>query len=182
MSYATSRSHAARRPGRAGGRPLGRRGAAGQGSELAELLGTTAGFVPQIIGPLVQRGWIRSDPGPTGGYWCLLTPPPTRCSVLDVIEAMRAAIRRAASWRSRSCQAGGPVRPACAVGARTQPPPRRLGRHPGDPGGRPRGRLDDPDDRSRLARCRPPGVQGGCAADRAPEAGRSRSNRRYWAS
>ena len=38
-----------------------------KGTELAELLGTTVGFVPQIIGPLVQRGWIRSDPGPTGG-------------------------------------------------------------------------------------------------------------------
>src|SRR2546421_167059 len=29
--------------------------------ELAHQLDTTAGFVPQIVGPLVKRGWLRSD-------------------------------------------------------------------------------------------------------------------------
>ncbi len=57
--------------------------------DLAEALGTTAGFVPQVIGPLVKAGWVRSDPGPTGGY--------TSCvdlgdvSVLEVIEAVDGA-------------------------------------------------------------------------------------------
>jgi Rrf2 family protein len=37
-------------------------------SDLAEALGTTAGFVPQVMGPLVRVGWVRSVPGPTGGY------------------------------------------------------------------------------------------------------------------
>ena len=54
--------------------------------ELARQLGTTVGFVPQIVGPLVKRGWVRSDPGPRGGY-------PARAglddvTVLDVIEAV----------------------------------------------------------------------------------------------
>jgi Rrf2 family protein len=37
-------------------------------ADLAELLGTTSGFVPQVMGPLVRIGWVRSVPGPAGGY------------------------------------------------------------------------------------------------------------------
>ena len=54
--------------------------------ELAERLDTTPGFVPQVIGPLVKAGWVRSDPGPAGGY--ALTGSPADVSVLDVIEAI----------------------------------------------------------------------------------------------
>jgi len=36
--------------------------------DLADALGTTAGFVPQVMAPLVRAGWVRSVPGPTGGY------------------------------------------------------------------------------------------------------------------
>lgn len=57
-----------------------------KGAELAERLGTTAGFVPQILTALVRRGWVRSDPGPTGGY--ALDVPLSTVSVLDVIEAV----------------------------------------------------------------------------------------------
>jgi DNA-binding IscR family transcriptional regulator len=35
---------------------------------LAEVLETTIGMVPQIVGPLVKAGWVRSNPGPLGGY------------------------------------------------------------------------------------------------------------------
>ncbi len=55
-------------------------------ADLAEGLGTTAAFVPQVIGALVKRGWIRSDPGPTGGYTLVVSPE--RVSVLDVVEAV----------------------------------------------------------------------------------------------
>lgn len=55
-------------------------------SELAERIGTTAGFLPQAMSPLVQHGWVRSDPGPSGGYVAKLDP--TAVSVLDVIEAV----------------------------------------------------------------------------------------------
>ena len=54
--------------------------------DLAERLETTAGFVPQVMGPLVRVGWVRSDPGPTGGYRS--TVPLASLSVLDVIEAV----------------------------------------------------------------------------------------------
>lgn len=54
--------------------------------DLAEKLSTTTGFVPQVVGPLVKAGWVRSDPGPTGGY--SLQPGAERVSVLDVIEAV----------------------------------------------------------------------------------------------
>jgi Rrf2 family protein len=57
-----------------------------KGGVLAERLGTTAGFLPQVLSPLVARSWVRSDPGPTGGY--TLTADLTRLSVLDVVEAV----------------------------------------------------------------------------------------------
>lgn len=54
--------------------------------ELAEELETTVGFVPQVIGPLVKAGWVRSDPGPTGGYVARVGL--ADLTVLDVIEAV----------------------------------------------------------------------------------------------
>ena len=35
---------------------------------LADELETTIGMVPQFVGPLVKAGWVRSNPGPLGGY------------------------------------------------------------------------------------------------------------------
>lgn len=53
---------------------------------LAEALGTTAAFVPQVVAPLVKAGWVQSDPGPLGGYQCVVDLDAV--SVLDVIEAV----------------------------------------------------------------------------------------------
>jgi len=53
---------------------------------LADALGTTSGFVPEVVPPLVEVGGVRSDPGPTGGY--ALGAPLEQLSVLDVIEAV----------------------------------------------------------------------------------------------
>src|SRR5512143_1403144 len=53
---------------------------------LAEALDTTPGFVPQVVGPLVKQGWVRSDPGPRGGYSAAVDLD--RVSVLDVIEVI----------------------------------------------------------------------------------------------
>ena len=55
-------------------------------SDLASALGTTAGFVPQVMSPLVREGWIRSVPGPTGGYEPLVALD--ALAVLDVVEAV----------------------------------------------------------------------------------------------
>ncbi len=53
---------------------------------LAEELETTVGFVPQVVGPLVKRGWVGTAPGPTGGYAAV--PGHDTTTVLDVIEAV----------------------------------------------------------------------------------------------
>jgi Rrf2 family protein len=57
-----------------------------KGSDLAELVCSTAGFIPQVLAPLVQKRWVRSDPGPTGGY--VLIGDLDDISVLEVIEAV----------------------------------------------------------------------------------------------
>lgn len=55
-------------------------------SELADRLGTTVGFVPQVVGPLVRQGWLTSEPGPLGGYRSSVALD--RLDVLSVIEAV----------------------------------------------------------------------------------------------
>lgn len=55
-------------------------------ADLAGALGTTTGFVPQVMGPLVRAGWVRSIPGPTGGYEPVAALD--GLSVLDVVEAV----------------------------------------------------------------------------------------------
>ena len=57
-----------------------------KGPQLAEIVGTTSGFVSQVLTPLVRAGWVRSDPGPAGGY--RLTSDLHDVSVLAVIEAI----------------------------------------------------------------------------------------------
>lgn len=60
-----------------------------KGSALAGELGTTSAFVAQVVGPLVKVGWVRSDPGPTGGYVNCVSLD--EVSVLEVIEAVDGA-------------------------------------------------------------------------------------------
>lgn len=57
-----------------------------KGRRLAELCGTTPSFLTQAVAPLVKAGWVRSDPGPTGGY--RLDVDLRQVSVLQVIEAV----------------------------------------------------------------------------------------------
>jgi Rrf2 family transcriptional regulator, iron-sulfur cluster assembly transcription factor len=53
---------------------------------LAERIGTTPGFLSQAMTPLVARGWVRSEPGPNGGY--LLVTEPAAIDVLAIIETI----------------------------------------------------------------------------------------------
>jgi Rrf2 family protein len=53
-------------------------------SALAATIGTTPGFLNQVLAPLVRAGWVRSAVGPTGGY---RYASPAAPSMLDVIEA-----------------------------------------------------------------------------------------------
>ena len=57
-----------------------------KGPELAEIVGSTPGFVSQVLTPLVRAAWVRSDPGPSGGY--SLTADLDDVSVLAVIETI----------------------------------------------------------------------------------------------
>ena len=59
-------------------------GSKSKSSELAELIGTTPGFLSHAMSVLVQRGWVESVPGPLGGYTATFNPQDV--SVLDVIE------------------------------------------------------------------------------------------------
>lgn len=60
-----------------------------KGPELAVAIGTTPGFLPQVVGPLVRAGWVVSDPGPTGGYRAAQDAEnASGPSVLEVIEAV----------------------------------------------------------------------------------------------
>lgn len=63
---------------------LSERGDRTKAAELAEEVGASKGFLTQVMHPLVQRGWVRSDPGPTGGYAAAFEP--AAVSVLEVIE------------------------------------------------------------------------------------------------
>ncbi len=57
---------------------------------VAEGIGTTPGFLSQVMAPLVSNGWVRSEPGPTGGY--VLIGEMTQVSVLELIEAVEGKI------------------------------------------------------------------------------------------
>jgi len=54
--------------------------------ELAERLGTSSGFLTQILNPLVQAGILTSSRGPGGGY--RFGVDPAGLSILDVIETV----------------------------------------------------------------------------------------------
>lgn len=53
-------------------------------SELAAALGTTPSYLPQVLRPFVDAGWVVGTPGPTGGYR-LETDLSTK-SILDLID------------------------------------------------------------------------------------------------
>jgi Rrf2 family iron-sulfur cluster assembly transcriptional regulator len=65
---------------------LGTNGRRAKGAELAEHVRASPGFLAQAMTPLVAKGWVRSDPGPTGGY--TINVDLGEVSVLDVIEVI----------------------------------------------------------------------------------------------
>ena len=67
-------------------RALGAASTRVKGPALAEIVGTSAGFVAQVLTPLVRVGWVHSEPGPSGGY--SLAADLGDISVLAVIEAI----------------------------------------------------------------------------------------------
>ena len=67
-------------------RALGDGGRRMKAGELAHQVASSAGFISQVAKPLVDAGWLRSDPGPAGGY--ALAVDLAEVSVLAVIEAV----------------------------------------------------------------------------------------------
>ncbi len=54
-------------------------------SSLAEQVDTTPSFLPQVMAPLVHRGWVQSGRGPGGGYE--LTESAYEARLLEVLRA-----------------------------------------------------------------------------------------------
>ena len=76
-------------------------------SELAHRIGTTAGFLSPVMTPLVTNGWVRSEPGPAGGYSAAVDLGDI--SVLAVIEAMEGPTDTGhCVLEDRACALGGP--------------------------------------------------------------------------
>lgn len=67
-------------------RSLAETGGRVKGPALADAVGSTSGFLSQVLTPLVRSGWVRSDPGPAGGY--SLAVDLGSVSVFAVIEAI----------------------------------------------------------------------------------------------
>jgi Rrf2 family protein len=57
-----------------------------KGPTLAAAVDSSAGFLAHAMTPLVRAGWVRSEPGPTGGYRLVVAL--ASISVLDVVEAV----------------------------------------------------------------------------------------------
>lgn len=71
-------------------RVLAASGSLRKGVPLADTLGTTAAFLSQVIAPLSRAGWVRSVPGPRGGYEA--TEHASDVSVLELIEAVEGPV------------------------------------------------------------------------------------------
>lgn len=77
-----------------------------KGPDLADAVGSSPGFVSQVMTPLVRAGWVRSDPGPAGGY--SLAADLHEVSVLAVIEAIEGPTDSGRCvLAERSCNDGG---------------------------------------------------------------------------
>lgn len=61
-------------------------GARRRAADIGEQLDISADSVAQLVMPLARSGWVRSRPGPSGGYE--LAVELTEISVLDLIEAL----------------------------------------------------------------------------------------------
>lgn len=64
---------------------LGTPGVKRSGAALSSSIGTTTAFLPQVLAPLIDHGWVTSERGPGGGY--ALTDASSRISILEVLEA-----------------------------------------------------------------------------------------------
>ncbi|MCB1003475.1 MAG: Rrf2 family transcriptional regulator [Acidimicrobiales bacterium] len=85
---------------------LGSSGERRKASELASDLDASPGFLAQAMTPMVNRGWVRSEPGRLGGYTAVT--PLEELSVLDVVEGVEGQtdVTRCV-LEDRACSGGG---------------------------------------------------------------------------
>lgn len=85
---------------------LGEAGQRRKSKDLAHDLGTTPGFLTQVMAPLVTRRWVHSEPGPAGGY--LAAVDLSEINVLEVIEAVEGPVdTEHCVLEDRTCTSGG---------------------------------------------------------------------------
>jgi hypothetical protein len=91
-----------------------------KGVELAERLETTPASCGQVLTPLVPAGWVRSDPGSSGGYG--LGASVSGAGVLDAVEAVdgptddgRRVVQDAASNPAMRARRTTPGKPRVAI-------------------------------------------------------------------
>lgn len=60
------------------------------GAALAEEIGTTVQFLPQVLAPLIRAGWVDSERGPRGGY--LAAVGMDSISLLELVETTEGEI------------------------------------------------------------------------------------------
>ena len=91
-------------------RALATAGGSLTGTALARKVKTTVSFLPQVMSPLVQEGWVLSLRGPGGGYQ--LTEAAASVHLLDVVEATEGPVDNGRCvMREGPC----PGQPACSV-------------------------------------------------------------------
>lgn len=54
-------------------------------ADLARRTGTTANYLPQVMRPLIDAGWVTSQRGPDGGY-ALLGDDVTLLQIVEAVE------------------------------------------------------------------------------------------------
>lgn len=87
-----------------------------RGGELATSIGATRGFLVQVMAPLVSARWVRSTPGPQGGYQ--IRARGNVVTILDVIEAIEGPLvaTTCVLEAQRDCAAtGAPASEPCAL-------------------------------------------------------------------
>lgn len=60
------------------------------GADLADEVGTTITYLPQVMAPLVRERWVSSHRGPGGGY--VLTAEARELTIREVVDATQGSL------------------------------------------------------------------------------------------
>jgi Rrf2 family transcriptional regulator, iron-sulfur cluster assembly transcription factor len=77
-------------------------------NEIADRVGTSVDFLPQVIRPLIEAGWVTSQRGPSGGYEMAVDPGAV--TLLDVVQAIEGPMDGRCVLTGLSCGGDEPCR------------------------------------------------------------------------